>query len=330
VIDQREEYPDLDCLPTLELLMDRPPTAEVPIVSPRAACPCGSGRRYKACHGARKRPIRVLRPFAGRIDEPDLVALRELVPSATAPLVLSAAARAEYGERPAVLCTMLPRAVPALVRDNGELLVAMQTLSAPTDPAAAIAGALVAGLRAEPGQVVDAVDGADVPPLTELMDPDHLEITLHSGFTWWLPPSEDDAPPDTEVATILEQANATVVPTARLSGVDAAYWCEIGERRHLRWPLPFDEDPLLDALARLRAANELSVGPGSRYVGSFRAHGLVVPVWDLAGDADAGSCEEPARELWAKLEKSVGDRSPLSPTERRARAGVVARTLTLR
>jgi Family of unknown function (DUF5926)/SEC-C motif len=310
--------------------MDRSPTAEVPAVSPRSPCPCGSGRRYKACHGARKRPARVMRPFAGRVDEPDLVALRELVPSATAPLVLTTAARAEHGERPVTLCSMLPRAAPALVRDNGELLVAMQTLSVPADPAAALARALVTGLRAEPGQVVNVVDDIDAPPLIELLDPGHLEITVHPGFAWWLPPAEDDAAPDPEVGAILERANATVVPTRRLSGVDAAYWCEIGDRRHLRWPLPFEEDRLLDALARLRAADDLSVGAGSHYVGSFRAHGLIVPVWDLAADADADSCEEPARELWAKLEKSVGDSSPLSPTERRARAGVVARTLTLR
>ena len=270
------------------------------------------------------------RPFAGRVDEPDLIALRELVPSATAPLTLTEAARTEYGDRPVTLGTMLPGAAHALVRETGELLVAMQTLITPTDPAAAVAAAVVAGLRADPGAVVDAVDESDAPSLVDLLDPAHLEITVHSGFAWWLPPAEEDAAPTPEVAAGLEQANATVVPTVRLAGVDAAYWCEIGERRHLRWPLPFDEDPLLDALARLRAADELTVGPDSRYVGSFRAHGLVVPVWDLAPDADAESCEEPARELWMKLEKSVDDRSPLSAAERRARAGVVARTLTLR
>ena len=58
--------------------------------------------------------------------------------------------------------------------------------------------------------------------------------------------------------------------------------------------MPHDEDTLLDALARLHAAGADSVGEGSRYVGSFRAHGLVVPVWDLAegtvgrGDRGAG------------------------------------------
>ncbi|WP_242606257.1 SEC-C metal-binding domain-containing protein, partial [Protofrankia symbiont of Coriaria ruscifolia] len=39
---------------------------EPPAVGLRSPCPCGSGRRYKACHGVRRRPAPILRPFAGR------------------------------------------------------------------------------------------------------------------------------------------------------------------------------------------------------------------------------------------------------------------------
>ena len=56
--------------------------------NPRRPCPCGSGKRWKACHGAGDDVI-VTRPFAGLAAECDLVALRELLPSATAPLPLA-------------------------------------------------------------------------------------------------------------------------------------------------------------------------------------------------------------------------------------------------
>jgi Family of unknown function (DUF5926)/SEC-C motif len=331
------------------------------VVGPRAACPCGSGRRYKACHGARQRPAPVLRPFAGRVDEPDLVALRELVPSATAPVRLSAehlAARPEHAAARIILGTMLPAAVPAVVRDNGEILVAMQTAVPGLDAAVDVAAALLAALDAEPGAVVDIPPAsalpvverrpgglAGLPRLVDLLDPAPLEITVHPGFTWWLPPSEDGAGvPGGELAAGLERANASVVPTERLRSVQAAYWCRPGERAHLRWVLPLPEgaadvsapgplrpeEVLLDALARLAAAGRLTVGAGSRFVGSFRADGLVVPVWDLAAGAGADSCEQPAAELWTALRETLANPAPLTAEERRIRAGVVGRTLTLR
>ena len=59
-------------------------------VGPRQPCPCGSGKRYKACHGAAggAAPTFVARPFEGMPSECDVIALRELVPAATAPLTL--------------------------------------------------------------------------------------------------------------------------------------------------------------------------------------------------------------------------------------------------
>ncbi|WP_083419824.1 DUF5926 family protein [Pseudofrankia sp. BMG5.36] len=333
----------------------------VPEAGPRQPCPCGSGRRYKACHGARTRPAPVLRPFVGRADEPDLVALRELVPSATAPVALHPdhlAKHPEHAGRKITIGTMLPQAAPALVRDTGEILLATQTLTPGLDASADIAGALLAALAAEPGTVVDdgpvsalaAVERlpqglAGLPRLVDLLAPAPLEVTVHPGFGWWLPPAEDDSPGlSSEVQASLERANATVVPTARLSSVEAAYWTQPGDKRHLRWVLPFPaeedggaglaragaEEQLLDALARLAAAGALTVGDGSRFVGSFRADGLVVPVWDLAPDADADSCEEPAAALRAALDGVLADRRPLTGEERRVRAGVVGRTLTLR
>ncbi|EIV95214.1 DUF5926 family protein [Frankia sp. QA3] len=349
-------------------------TGAIGVVGPREPCPCGSGRRYKACHGERTRPAPVLRPFLGRRDEPDLVALRELVPSATAPVILAADHLAEHprhADRRITLCTMLPQAAPALVRENGEILVAMQTALPGLDASRDIAGALLAALDAEPGSVVDVPaassqrlveqrpDGlAGLPRLTDLLDPAPLEITVHPGFGWWLPPSDDDSGPNQEVAAMLERANATVVPTVRLSTVPAAYWCHPSDRWHLRWALPLaapaataagsaeadpaevgaadagdvarSEEALLDALARLAAAERLTVGPGSRFVGFFRADGLVVPVWDLAADTEAERCEEPAAALRLAYRETLADPTPLTAQERRVRAGLVGRSLTLR
>ena len=61
-----------------------------PTIKPRQPCPCGSGKRYKACHGKAggAADVIVTRPFEGLAAECELVALREFVPSATAPLPL--------------------------------------------------------------------------------------------------------------------------------------------------------------------------------------------------------------------------------------------------
>ena len=59
-------------------------------VGPRQPCPCGSGRRYKACHGSAAGPVPtyVARPFEGINGECDLIAMREIIAAATAPLTL--------------------------------------------------------------------------------------------------------------------------------------------------------------------------------------------------------------------------------------------------
>src|ERR671933_1806680 len=87
--------------------------------NPRRPCPCGSGKRYKACHGAGDDVI-VTRPFEGLAAECDLVAMREFLPSALAPLPLAPAAAELAGERRVRLSTVLPGASAALVRPNGD------------------------------------------------------------------------------------------------------------------------------------------------------------------------------------------------------------------
>lgn len=295
--------------------------SEVPVVGARQPCPCGSGRRYKACHGSSRAGRQmVARPFAGRVDEPEWVMLREVVPAATAPLKTT-------DGRTATLATVLPMAWPAMRRADGEVFVGMQVPGRSGDVSADIGGALALALEAEPGNAVTQVETGAAPRLQDVLDPAPLEVTVRDGFDFWI---EGVADASGEVMASLERANAAVIPTVRLSSVQAAYWCRMKERAHLRWALPFDEEPALDAMARLASAKALGLGEGTRYVGSFRAHGLLVPVWDLPHDTEAGAVEEPAAALWQRLNDELASPRDLTDEERRSRTGLLSRQLTLR
>ncbi len=268
------------------------------------------------------------RPFAGLPSEPDWVALHEVVPSATAPLdVTGSGAPTAAAERDVLLVTLLPMAWPALVRSTGEMLLSLQTPGRSGDLSRDLAQALLAALAAEPGQGVNGLPAPDddAPRLQDLLRPADLDVTVHSGFDWWLGAESASG----EAAAQLQQANAGVVPTTRLQSVTAAYWCLMPPRAHLRWALPEDEDVLLDALARLSSAGELTLGEHTRYAGAFRADGLLVPVWDLPPEWTAEQCEEPAARIRARLDHALADTSSLTPEQRRARAGVVSRSVTL-
>ena len=294
----------------------------MPVVGGREPCPCRSGKRYKACHGRAVRAF-VPRPFAGRVDETEWVALREVVPAATAPLRVIG-----HEDRSVVLSTVLPLAWPALVRADGRVLLGLQVPDRSGDISRDLAVALLAALDAPYGNSVlptgPAVPG---PRLQDLLEPEPLDITLHAGFDYWTEGAPD---PTGEVAASLDRANSSVVPTARLSSVTSAYWCRMRERAHLRWVLPEDEEPLLDALARLSVDGGLGLGPDTRYVGCFRAHGLLVPVWDLPPGTEAAQCEQPAAALRARLDDVLASPRPLTAEQRRARAGLLSRQLTLR
>jgi hypothetical protein len=303
-------------------------TGEVPVVAGREPCPCGSGRRYKACHGrdaGQAAEAYVPRPFQGLAGECDWVAMREIVPAATAALTLAG----EHAGRQATLATVLPMAWPGLVRQDGELFVGLQVPGGSGDASRDVAHALELALAAEPGTPIapSALPGPG-PRLQDLLDPAApLEVTVQAGFDFWLEGVEDRSP---DVVASMERANEAVVPTVRMTSVEAAYWCQIRDRNHLRWVVPHDEDALLDALARLHATGDDTLGDGSRYVGSFRAHGLAVPVWDLAPGTSAEALEEPLDAFAGRLGDALADGSPLSDDARRARDGLRSRQLTLR
>lgn len=300
-------------------------TGDVPVVGGREPCPCGSGRRYKACHGrlADRAAPRVVRPFEGLAGECDWVALREFVPAATAALALAGTHRG----RTVTLATVLPGAAPAISRADGEVLVALNSQAGSGDPSRSIAAAIVAGLAAEPGRPVEVdEDATDGPRLQDLLAAEPPEITVHDGFEFWL---TGDADPS-EWAGLLEQANTAAYPTRRLSSAPAAYWCEMADRHYLRWVLPHQEDAVLDALARLHAAGQSDLGEGTRLLGTFRASGLLVPVWDIPAERSADQLEDLLAEIDKRLTEALAIDTPLTSAERRARDGLRTRQLTIR
>ena len=264
--------------------------------NPRRPCPCGSGKRYKACHGTAggAEDVIVPRPFDGLAAECDLVALREFVPSATAPLPLAASTP---DGRDVTLATVLPMAAAAIVRADGSILVGLQVQTRSGDLSRDLGRAVRWAQQASLGDVLPVVDastaGGQEVRLQDLMIADaSLDLTLHRDFGWWIP---GDEPAAEEVAQSQQRANAAIMPTEPVTGegVHAAYWVDAGDKAHIRWVRPEPEEQLLAALARLSARDELGLGEGSRYAGSFRAHGVLVPVWDL--DLSLIHISEPTR-----------------------------------
>lgn len=293
-------------------------------VGPRQPCPCGSGKRYKACHGASggAAPAFVSRPFERMPDECDVIALRELVPAATAPLTVPGT------DREVRLCTLLPMAAPAMVRDSGAIWLGLQVAHQYGDPARDLGAVLEEAIATEQSGIIGlTAPPGDGPRLQDLITDTSLDITVHDGFAYWIDDVEDQ---DDAMAAALEQANSAATPTARLTSVEAAYWTNVGAKEHLRWVMPHPEDELLDALARLHAAGQDSMGDGSRFVGMFRAHGLLAPVWDLPVGTGAEVLEKPASAFAAALADALVQGGDLSPQERSARAGLANRQVTIR
>jgi hypothetical protein len=286
--------------------------------NPRAAAP----KREKI------RDIFVARPFEGLADEPEWIALRELVPAASAPLRLKAEIIDEYGDSPVTLSTVLPMAWPAMTRQDGRVFIGLQRHVQSGDVSRDLAVAILSALRTDPGDTVSvpALPG-EGPRLQDILDDGPLEITMHEGFEYWL---DADQAEDANVKASLERANASIYPTARLAAAHAAYWCRVPDKAHVRWVLPDQEDAGLDALARLSAAGDLVLGEGTKFAGMFRAHGLLVPVWDVPRDPEAADWEAPLEAFAKRYADTLADTSALDAAARRAKQGLVGRQLTLR
>ncbi|HET7303253.1 MAG TPA: DUF5926 family protein [Segeticoccus sp.] len=269
----------------------------------------------------------VARPFEGLPAETDWVALREVVPAGTAAIRFTP----PDGEpTDATVVSVLPLAWPGLHRGDGELLVALQSGNSSGDASRDVAQVLSSVADSEAGMPATTVPPPTLatPRLQDLVDTSvPFELTVHEGFDFWM---ADGAELDEEAKASLDRANEAAVPTARIASVTSAYWCRIGERTHIRWVLPHDEDRATDALARLHAAAESNLDDGSRLLGAFRACGLLVPVWDLDADQGADAYEEPMADFAKRFEQALASTDSLDAAERRARSGILSRQVTLR
>lgn len=267
----------------------------------------------------------VLRPFEGLPGEADWVAMREIVPAATA----TARTTADHGGRDVVVTTVLPGGWVSLHREDGAVLLAVQGVLGSDDLSRDLAAALLAAFDAEPGTGVTpdraaVTDGT--PRLQDVLDLDvPFEVTVHDGYDYWLDSSSEVTD---EIRESLEDAAEASIPTVRLDAVPAAYWCRMS-REFLRWARTEDEDRVVDAVARLHARRESGLA-GGKFLGMFRACGLVVPVWELPRGTEAADFEEPVADLAARLDEALSTDAPLDADERRARAGIVSRQVTLR
>jgi hypothetical protein len=285
------------------------------------------GRPPSAPQQRRKhRDIFVPRPFAGLADEPEWIALRELVPAATAPLTLAPSLVAEYGERPVTLATLLPMALPAMSRPDGSILVGLQRSVGSGDANRDLAATILASLATAPGDPVPVPEPAEGPRLADVIVDGELDITVHDGFEFWA----DSQEPDPAVAASLERANESIFPTVRMAAARAAYWCRVPERAHLRWVLPEPEDTALTALARVGAAGGLKLREDTKFAGMFRALGVLVPVWDLPREPDAAEWEGPLAAFGKRYAEALTASGDLDDATRRARHGLIGRQLTLR
>lgn len=279
----------------------------------------------------------VARPFQGLPGETDIVAMREIVPAAVttlrlrqdAPALVEAAGEAGVPEE-LTLASVLPVAWPGLHRADGERMIGLQSGTATGDHSRDLAHVLLALLAVPAGTPVrpTTVATAETPRLQDLVDLDApLEVDVRDSFDFWIAPDHEL---DAETKSSLEETDASIVPTTKMAAAPSAYWCRVGERTHLRWILPHDEDRATNALARLIAGGDETLGENTRLLGAFRACGLLAPVWDLDPALEAADYEDALAALAVRFDAALAVDAPLTPEERRARAGLLGRQLTLR
>jgi len=277
----------------------------------------GKKSRNKTKAAKKERMPFVVRTFEGLPNEEDWVALREFVPAGSATITLTT------GETVRV-CSMLPGNGAGIQRIDGETWIGLQVAHNFGDISRDLAHVIDLARTTEPGNPVRMTDPGVGPRLQDIIDPaSGFEVEVHDGFDYWIEGVDESE----GVAEALAEANDTIAPTVHLSSVDGAYWTEMGPQRFLRWVMTHDETTLLNALARLHAAGDDTLGEGTKLIGHFRAHGLLVPVWEFEHDADA--LEKPAVELAARLADALADDSPLTGEQRSARQALISRQVTV-
>lgn len=262
------------------------------------------------------------RAFEGLSPEASLVAMREILPLATLP----ATTTAEHGEQDLIFATILPEMAAAFRRTDGVLLVAIQTLTSSGDASLDVANRVLHGLELEPGETfMDKEQPEAGGPRLQDVIASFGELEIHQQPDFWVT-AEDAAKP--EIKAALHDAEANAVPSAAIEGLENVYWCRMS-REFLRWLRPEPRDRVLDGLARLRAAGKEKWEDGVRLIGAFRAHGLCIPVWELARGTEAEELAAPLAEFSQRLDAAIASAEPLTAEEKRARSGLVARQVTV-
>lgn len=280
----------------------------------------GKKSRTKGQGTKKQRMPFVARTFEGLPGEGDWIALREFVPSATAPVTLQDGTAV-------TVCSLLPGNGAGIRRPDGGTWLGLQVQHNHGDISRDLAHVLQNATQTDPGSPVPVSDPGAGERLQDLIDPSSsFDVEVHDGFDWWV------AGTDAEGSDALAEANDSVAPTVRLSSVDAAYWTRMGERRYLRWVVTREEDAVLDAFARLQERGDDRLGDGTRLIGMFRAHGLLVPVWEMDPDVTDGAeaLEEPAAALATRLDEALADGADLTSDQRAVRNSLASRQVTIR
>ena len=274
----------------------------------------------------------VPRPFEGLPFETDLVSMRELIPAATATAKLNAG----NGGDDITFVTLLPAAWQAMKRQDGVIMAGLQTPFSSPDPSRDLAAAILSVKDAEPGTYAEATSTpGEGPRLQDILDTSApFKVAVQETFNYWLPEDvelPDDAPYTADqLREALEQANQGISPTEKLVTAEGAYWTEMGGRRYVRWAFVEQEDSVMNALARLHAAGKNTLGGLGKYLGCFRAQGIVIPVWELSGDQTPDDVDAVLGDFSKDLHAAMESTEQLTAEERRARSGVVSRQLTIR
>lgn len=302
----------------------------IEVVGMREPCPCGSDKRYKNCHGRegqRQATAVVNRPFEGLACEGQLVMLAEFLASATAQLPLAKKQSVVPPKVTVTATTLLPNAFRGVRADEKSLYVGLQNTFNSGDRSRDAADAIDILAEAEPQDYADCQ--SSVEPglrLQDLMDPAaFLDVRVHQDFGWW---HETGVADGFEVED-LSDLDSSVIAADPVKGQPSAYLVHLPQRPQIRLALPYAEDASTDAYARLVAAGRETLGHGTKLLGNFRAHGILVAVWDIATE-DCAAMTEPVAEFIGRFTGALSLDAPLTSEERRARQAVVAKHVTVR
>lgn len=280
-------------------------------------------RRNRSEKPQRVRIKFVARPFADLPQEAELVAMREILPAAMLPAKTSSA----YGEEEFFFVTQLPKLAAAMRRSDGKLLIALQTVMQSGNAALDLADRLRHGLALAAGasyqQSQQPTPGIELSEMLDLEFPGQLEIV--DDFHYCFTDAELQKP---EIEMALQQGKESVVPMEEVPGVPRAYLAKM-QKEFLRWVRPEEEEAVLAGLARLQQKRQLEFA-GGRFLGAFRALGLLIPVFEIAAGQDIEETAKAVQDFAPILSAAIASDEPLNDAEKRAKAGIISRQVTLR